>query len=81
MAEIEILWTPAALWALRSFPWNEAERIDAAVQRFARKGEGRVARIEGSAIRLRLYVPPYVARLNLDRNSGVLVVAWVFRQS
>ena len=40
-----------------------------------------MARIEGSAIRMRLYVPPYVVRLNLDRNSGVLVVAWVFRQS
>jgi len=32
MAELEILWTPAAIWALRSFHWREGEIIDAAVQ-------------------------------------------------
>jgi hypothetical protein len=37
MAELEILWTPAALWALRSFPWNEAALLDGAVQKFARR--------------------------------------------
>jgi hypothetical protein len=80
MAELEILWTPAAIWALRSFPWREAELIDAAVQMFARTGEGRVARIDGSAVRMRFYVPPYIVRFNLDRNTGVLLVAWVWRQ-
>ena len=80
MVDLEILWTPAASWAIRSFPWREAEIIDAAVQKFAHTGEGRVARIEGSAIRMRLYVPPYIVRLNLDRNTGVLLVAWVWRQ-
>ena len=80
MAEFEVLWTPAALWALRSFPWSEAALIDGAVQKFASTGEGRVARLEGSAIRLRLYVPPYVVRLNLDRDGGVLLVAWIWRQ-
>ncbi len=80
MAELEILWTPAAIWALRSFHWREGEIIDAAVQRFARTGEGRVVRIEGSSIQLRLYVPPYVVRLNLDQDAGVLLVAWLWRQ-
>ncbi len=80
MAELEILWTPAAIWALRSLHWREGEIIDAAVQNFARTGEGRVVRVEGSLIRLRLYVAPYVVRLNLDQETGVLVVAWLWRQ-
>lgn len=80
MAEIEILWTPAAVWALRSFDWREGRIIDAAVQKFARTGEGHVVRIEGSLLQMRLYVKPYVVRFNLDQNVGVLVVAWVWRQ-
>ncbi len=81
MAELEILWTPAAIWALRSFHWHDGQIIDASVQSFARTGKGRVARIDGSAIQIRLYVPPYVVRLNLDPNTGVLLVAWLWRQS
>ncbi len=81
MAELEILWTPAAVWALRSFHWRDGELIDATVQRFARTGDGRVARVEGSLLRLRLYVPPYVVRFNLDQETGVLVVVWIWRQS
>jgi hypothetical protein len=80
MAELEILWTPAAIWALRSFHWREGELLDAAVQKFARTGEGRVARVEGSSLRMRLYAPPYVVRFNLDQDTGVLVVVWIWRQ-
>jgi hypothetical protein len=80
MAELEILWTPAAIWALRSFHWRDGALVDAAIQNFARTGEGRVARIDESAIRIRLYVTPYVVRLNLDRSTGVLLVAWIWRQ-
>lgn len=80
MAELEIHWTPAAIWALRSFHWRDGEAIDAAVQNFARTGEGRIARVAGSPLQIRLYVSPYVVRLNLERNTGVLVVAWVWRQ-
>lgn len=80
MAELEILWTPAAVWALRSLHWREGEVIDEAVQRFARTGAGRVVRVEESLRRLRLYVPPYVVRLDLDQDTGVLVVVWVWRQ-
>lgn len=50
------------------------------MQKFARTGEGRVARVEGSSLRMRLYVPPYVVRFNLDQDTGVLVVVWTWRQ-
>ncbi len=38
--------------ALRSFHWRDGEVIDAAVQNFARTGDGCVARIAGSPIQL-----------------------------
>ncbi len=80
MAELEIFWTPAAIWALHRIHWRDGEIIDAAVQSFARTGEGRVARVDGSGLQLRLYVLPYVVRLNLDPNTGVLLVVWLWRQ-
>lgn len=80
MAELEILWTPAAIWALRSLHWREGEIIEAAVQKFAQTGEGHVTRIDGSLSRMRLYAPPFIVRFSLDQDKGVLVVAWVWRQ-
>jgi len=72
---LETFWTPAAQGALLAMPWR-----DAAVQRLAATGEGRLSRVFAHDPRaLRLRVSPYAVRLLLDPESGSLIVGWVFR--
>jgi hypothetical protein len=76
---LETLWTPAARAALLAMPWRDAARVDAAVQRFARTGEGQLSRVFALDPRaLRLRVSPYAVRLLLDPETGVLTVGWIF---
>lgn len=78
---LELFWTPAACHALREMPWREAACVDAAVQAFARTGEGRLTRVhERDPRSLRLHVPPYAVRLYLDPDAGRLTVGWIFRE-
>ncbi len=54
-------------------------RVDAAVQRFAETGEGRVLRLRtDDAVTLRLHVPPYGVRFTLDPYDGWLTVWSVY---
>ena len=73
---LEIDWTPAARWALRTMPWRDAARVDEAILRFAETGEGMLSRVfEADPRALRLRIPPYAARLFLDpdRARGVAI--------
>jgi len=76
----EILWSPAAEWALRAMPWRDAAKVDAAVQEFARNGTGDVFRVYAHDPRsLRLKVSTYLVRMTLDPETLTLTVILVFR--
>jgi hypothetical protein len=75
----DLRWTFGATAALRALPWRQGERVDAAVLRFARSGIGRVETVPGDPRALRLMVPPFVVRLDIDAEEGVLWVLAVFR--
>jgi hypothetical protein len=65
---------------LYAIHWREGARVDAAVLRFAETGEGDLVRLrEDDAVTVRLRVPPYGARLTLDRIGGILTVWSVYR--
>jgi hypothetical protein len=78
---LDIRWTPAARWALLEIPWRDATRVDAAVQRYASTGEGRLTRVyERDPRALRLHLPPYTVRLFLDPDTAILTVVWLFTE-
>ena len=75
-----IAWSSPATLALRAMPWRDAERVDAAVQRYAATGQGSHFRYErDEPLSLRLEVQPYVVRLSLDTHERVLRVWYVYR--
>ena len=72
-------WVPQAQADQLLVHWETAERIDAAVQRFATTGEGlRRIVIEGVA-RPCLLVPPYAAIVSIERSARVVWVWQVVR--
>lgn len=75
----QIDWSYPARWSLRQIHWEEAARVDAAVQRFAATGEGHVERVRGAPTGLWLKLPPWVVRLSIDASSQTVVVWWVCR--
>lgn len=75
----DLRWTFGATAALRALPWRQGERVDAAVLRFARTGAGRFEVVPGDPRALRLRVPPFVVRLDVDAEEGVLWVLAEFR--
>lgn len=76
-----IAWSPPATQALRAIPWRQAERVDAAVPRFAATGEGSRFRYETDApLSWRLDVPPYVVRLSVDAREPLIRVWYIYRQ-
>ncbi|MBK8252710.1 MAG: hypothetical protein IPK82_08585 [Polyangiaceae bacterium] len=61
-------------------PRSAAERLCAAIERFAATGEGHIRRISPTdPRRIRLYVPGAVATLYVDLNTGIVHVGRVFR--
>lgn len=75
-----IAWSSPAILGLRAMPWRQAERADAAVQRFAASGEGKRFRYEADQpLSWRLEVPPYVVRLSVDPRERVIHVWYVYR--
>ena len=66
---------------LRAIPWRQAERVDAAVQRFARTGDGNIERIGESMRFLRLRVLPFVLHIEVDAEEGILRVWSLSRQA
>lgn len=80
MTAWRVEWFDPAIDALFRMPWRDAARVDAAVQRFASTGEGSVVRLStDNATTLRLRVPPYTARLTLDRAERTIYV-WIVYQ-
>jgi hypothetical protein len=57
----------------------QAERVDAAVQRFARTGQGDLARSSDDPTGARLRVGPYVVYLTFNHAERVLWVRYVYR--
>ena len=75
-----IAWSSPATLALRAMPWRDAERVDAAVQRYAATGQGNQFRYErDEPLSLRLEVQPYVVRLSVDTRERVIRVWYVYR--
>jgi hypothetical protein len=73
-------WSYPALFALKALHWTQAARIDAAVQRLARSGEGDVFQYRSdNAVTARLWVPPYVIRFTADAREGTILVLNVYR--
>jgi hypothetical protein len=73
-------WLIPAERALRNMPWRDAARVDAAVQRFVATGEGAVLQLPTDlTVTVRLRVPPYGVRMNLDREAGTIYVVAVYR--
>jgi mRNA-degrading endonuclease RelE of RelBE toxin-antitoxin system len=73
-------WTPPGRVALERLPWTDAARIDEAVERFAKTGEGDFYRLpEDDAVTLRLRIGSYRVRLTRDARERVLRVWWVYR--
>lgn len=77
---VAIVWTPRALHDFYRLPWRRAAEVDAAVQEFARSGDGDL-RLVTSDTRapLRLHVSPHVVSLSL--TDGVLHVWGIGRSS
>lgn len=73
-------WERGAITMLRELPWREGTRVDAAVIRLAETGLGRVEAVPGDPKGFRLRVPPYVVRLEVDRETRELRILAVFIQ-
>ena len=72
-----LVWSHPGQRTLLQLHYLDGTRVDAAVQRFARTGEGRVEREPGTSIGLWLKVPPQLVRLSVDRVNRLVVVWWV----
>ncbi|KYF64467.1 hypothetical protein BE15_09495 [Sorangium cellulosum] len=73
-------WTLPARVALSRLHWLDAARIDEAVERFAKAGEGDFYRLpEDDAVTLRMRVGSYRVRLTRDVRERVLRIWWVYR--
>ncbi|UQA60054.1 hypothetical protein [Polyangium aurulentum] len=76
----EIAWSSPAMLALRAMHWRDAERVDAAVQRYAATGQGSGFRYETDSPRsLRLEVQPYIVRLSVERRERLIRVWYIYR--
>jgi hypothetical protein len=75
-----VAWAPLAEDDLLLMPWQDAERVDAAVQDLAVTGRGFVRRIEteDDGTEWRLYAKPYYARIAFDHAARVIHVHRVF---
>ena len=75
-------WHPAAIRGFHALPMRSAERLDAAVIRFAETSRGPVTRLYPHHPRLlQLVVPGAIALLYADERAGVLRVGRVFARS
>ena len=79
MTAWRIEWSHVASTALRTIPWREASRIDAAVQNLASKQEGELIRIKDHPTAAKLRVGAYVVYLNFNQFDGLLTVWFIYR--
>lgn len=75
-----LVWAETAEEALRRMPWRDAARVDAALIQLAATGRGHLRRLPSDdAVTIRLTVPPYFARLIVDRRDKVFFVVAIYR--
>jgi mRNA-degrading endonuclease RelE of RelBE toxin-antitoxin system len=72
-------WHPVAEDDLRRMHWREAARVDAAVQRLAESGQGRVEPVRGERNLYRLRVSRSVVLFARDSASRTIRVWRVFK--
>ena len=77
--EVEIEWWFAATAALMAMRWRDAEQVDAAVQRFAATGQGRVTKMKTEPWGLWLWVLGYKVRLRFDPSRRLISVLYIWR--
>ena len=79
--KLRVRWSVSAERVLKSIPRRDAERVDAAVLRFAETAQGTVERLPTEPdVTVRLHVIRYVAVLTLDRSDATLWVGWLYRR-
>ncbi|KYF64548.1 type II toxin-antitoxin system RelE family toxin [Sorangium cellulosum] len=75
----QVEWMPQGIVSLQRIPWQDGERIDAAVQRFAATAEGDAYRLPGDdTTTVRLAVGSYRVRATFDPWDGTMRVWWVY---
>jgi hypothetical protein len=74
-----IVWGPPAKRALLSMPRRDAERVSAAVLRFAQTGDGAEIPEHGPAHERRLVLPGYCVLLAIFTNTRRVWVKMVYR--
>ena len=74
-------WSVPAERVVKNIPRRDAERVDAAVLRFAETGQGTIERLSTDPdVTVRLHVIGYIAVLTLDRSDATLWVGWLYRR-
>ncbi len=80
MSRWRLCWSETAIASLVRLGLRDASRVDAAILRLARTGEGDLVRLPADhAVTVRLRVPPYAVRFTLDPIEGVAYVWAVYK--
>lgn len=77
----QLSWSIVAERALLAIPWRDAARVDAALIRFAKTGDGDFERIPNDPTGAWLRVGSYRARIVMDRRDRLISVLYVWRSS
>jgi hypothetical protein len=72
-----LTWSRGAIARFMWLPNHDAERVDAAVLRFAERGEGQLDNVRGDPYGFRLRVPGYAVRLEI--KDEMIRVLDIFR--
>jgi hypothetical protein len=67
-------WSFAAIAGLRALPWRDAAKVDAAVLRLARSGEGDLDLEFGDLHGARLRVDRYLVRVEIEPAAKAITV-------
>ena len=67
MRDWKLSWSIVAEEALRAIPWRDAARVDAAMIRFCRTGDGEIERIPEDPTGAWIRIGSYKARVVFDR--------------
>lgn len=74
MSPLEVIWSAAAQRDLRRLDRQVAERVRAAVQRYAATGQGNVKQLQGTTARYRLRVGDWRVRFTLVFETQQMIV-------
>lgn len=79
MSAWRVDWKIAARAALRSIPWRDAARVDAAVMLLASSGQGELEGVTGDPRGAWLRLAGYRVRLELDTRTRQITVLYVWQ--